>query len=467
MLLRSVLLPYKRGLLLTELEREYRGMTGTNISYRMLGYPSLLSLIQDMQDVATLQVLDSGHQIVFATPDKSTQHIASMVSCQKDNLEGYNRYTGRVLAGKSSFANNFSKAVTEYPHSQVVRTDGTVSALVKEKLGTLLSKFPTGLLCSQLREQYRQLHGEDLDPLCCGQPSVLELCCQVPDILHLERVDHGRDWLLVPVKQVLCGDIIDRASNVKYKASADITEMSSFSAHSDILEIQKLPETVAVGDCVRVVVTGVQSPSKLFIQLADMQEELLSLMEKVSKEMEEAEEREVRRMELKEGMVVACMIDNIWYRVMVVKVKDMTRVKVFLIDYGIIQTVLISGLRYLSKHVALYPAQAVPVSLALPSCRESWPEGTGTRFKQMMIANQEQGGSVLAKVEKLRDHRSKMVVWLTDHKNVVINDILASGGAEGESGDRHLRILRQLANCEQLAARLLEKNLSDEILEKL
>jgi len=466
-LLRSVLLPYKRGLLLTELEREYRGMTGSNISYRMLGYPSLQSLIQDMQDVATLQVLDSGHQVVFATPDKSTEHIASMVSCQKDNVEGYNKYTGRVLSGQSTIAKTMTMA--DYPNRLVVSSDGTVTPLVKQKLGMLLSKFPMGLLSSELREKYRQLHGEDLDPLSCGQSSLLELCCQVPDILHMEKVDQGRDWLLLPTKSELCGYITDRASYERSKVSADTTEMSSFSVHSDNIEYSKLPETVVVGDYVRVVVTGIQSLSKVFVQLADMQDELVSLMEILSQEMQEGEleEKVVRPMEVREGLVVACLINTTWYRVMVGKVKDMMRVKVFLIDYGIVQTVDISRLRYLSKHTTSYPAQAIPVSLALPEGKDSWPKGTATRLKQIMIENQDQGGLVLAKVAKLREHHSKMVVWLMDHNNVVINEVLANDGTDRDLGDRPSRILKRLADIKEHAAKVLDKNVTDEMLERL
>merc|ERR1719370_982091 len=123
------------------------------------------------------------------------------------------------------------------------------------------------------------------------------------------------------------------------------------------------------------------------------------------------------------------------------------RVKVFLIDYGIVQTVEISRLRYLSTwHTTHSPAQAIPVSLALPDGRDSWPKGTGTRLKQIMIDNQDQGGFVLAKVSKLREHHSRMVVWLMDHNNVVINDVLANDGTEGEFGDRQLRILKRLAD---------------------
>merc|ERR1719233_1000072 len=54
-----------------------------------------------------------------------------------------------------------------------------------------------------------------------------------------------------------------------------------------------------------------------------------------------------------------------------------------------------------------------------------------------------------------------------DHNNVVINDVLAYDGTEGEFTDRQLRFLKSLADVKELAAKVLEKNVSDEMLERL
>ena len=223
MLLRSVLLPYKRGLLLTELEREYRGTTGTNIPFRMLGYSSLLSLVQDMQDVLTLQTLESGHQVVYATSERSAQDMAEVIYCQKDNVEGYNKYTDSVLSGQGRIVER-----------QVVTMNGEVSAAMKQKLYMLFSKFPTGLLSSELRMKYRQLHGEYLDPLSLAQSSVLELCYQVPDILYIKRLDQGSDCLLLPVKSGLYGDILDTSDNNLSSFTAPCCEILRTSPSKEI-----------------------------------------------------------------------------------------------------------------------------------------------------------------------------------------------------------------------------------------
>ena len=50
-------------------------------------------------------------------------------------------------------------------------------------------------------------------------------------------------------------------------------------------------------------------------------------------------------MEVKVGMQLASKVDEQWYRVMVLSIKDMSRVRIFLKDYGIIMTVLVSSLR--------------------------------------------------------------------------------------------------------------------------
>ena len=72
-------------------------------------------------------------------------------------------------------------------------------------------------------------------------------------------------------------------------------------------------------------------------------------------------------------------------RVIVMSIKDMSRVRIFFIDNGIILTVFVSSLRYLPSQLSRLPAQAIPVSLALPASLTSWPGDSGARLKQLLI----------------------------------------------------------------------------------
>ena len=86
--LRSVLLPNKKGLLLSVLDAEYYGMLGENIPFVKLGHQSLLSFLRSIPDVVSLSRFGDGRYLVTATADDNTKHIADMVSKQKDNTEG-------------------------------------------------------------------------------------------------------------------------------------------------------------------------------------------------------------------------------------------------------------------------------------------------------------------------------------------------------------------------------------------
>ena len=63
MLLRSVLIPNKDGLVLTAVEDEFYGMTGERIPYRQLGFNTLLQLLESMPELVNIYRLN-GHVMV-------------------------------------------------------------------------------------------------------------------------------------------------------------------------------------------------------------------------------------------------------------------------------------------------------------------------------------------------------------------------------------------------------------------
>ena len=96
-------------------------------------------------------------QLVLATTDQSTQH---MLSCQRDNTKRYNQNTRRVLAQQS----RLTKAITVVGRQDCVSTDEAQT----EHVDVAVPLWPGH---SKLNASYRHLHGEELDPLSCGQTS--------------------------------------------------------------------------------------------------------------------------------------------------------------------------------------------------------------------------------------------------------------------------------------------------------
>ncbi|CAG0881919.1 unnamed protein product [Darwinula stevensoni] len=84
-LLRSVLAPEKHGLMLWEMERVYRALTGENgIPYRSYGFRTLQEFLAAIPDVCLLKT-DIGGLRVLAVSDEKTEHILRMVSAQKSS----------------------------------------------------------------------------------------------------------------------------------------------------------------------------------------------------------------------------------------------------------------------------------------------------------------------------------------------------------------------------------------------
>ena len=142
-MIRSVLLPDKNGLFLCNLEREYRGMLGENIQWRRLGFHSLKDMIMNIPEAVNFSKLGDGQLVLQATPDSSTQHIANMVSKQRDSVTGYNVNNTRKLQEykpRPQFT-NFSAP----SHLQSGNTSPTFPPQFPQDLSLLLSAFPQGM----------------------------------------------------------------------------------------------------------------------------------------------------------------------------------------------------------------------------------------------------------------------------------------------------------------------------------
>jgi len=98
--LRSVLMGMKNGATIKQLHQEYETRMHSRIPYQQLGFRNVIELIENIPDVAYLDD-SSGELRVFGVPDKSTAHIARMVSKQKvgSRIESENEFTCEYRAG--------------------------------------------------------------------------------------------------------------------------------------------------------------------------------------------------------------------------------------------------------------------------------------------------------------------------------------------------------------------------------
>ena len=141
-----------------------------------------------MPGVVIVESLGQGHILLHAAPDKSTRHIADLVSKQFDPYRyfvsqtfgytagsdffyrkmgcGYNQHTGYVL-----------RNLRDAPRSVIPprMEPGEVPPGVEEELNTLLANFPSGLMASRLLVEFRLFFGKELNMGTC-----LDICISPP-----------------------------------------------------------------------------------------------------------------------------------------------------------------------------------------------------------------------------------------------------------------------------------------------
>jgi len=362
---------------MTDLQQEYKRMTGSYIPYKFLDFNTLLAMVEDMNDVVRLETLPSGDLLVKAVADE--------VNCQKENLDGYNQHTGKLLADSSGKRIEQNKTKPLFP--SWASPDTMIPLHIKDRLLMIIKSSRGGLMYSELCRKYRLEYKEDIDPLCYGQTSVLGLCCQLSDLITVQEVDSdGMDWILLPVSKPVL-------SFIEMTSSLEISHLKK-----SPLEIQNIPSSLAVGDCLEVITT-ITSQSEIYVQLKDAKTKLweLSLELGWNRWVHEP----ISMDQLRVGCCGVVEVESVWYRVEVIAIENL-RIKVFMIDYGKVIEVASNKLRHLSEQFARLPAQAIPVSLANYT---KWPQNLCDKLIEK---------SMFVEIKRLPNEHTKMEVVLVE-----------------------------------------------------
>ncbi|KFP76555.1 Tudor domain-containing protein 5, partial [Apaloderma vittatum] len=88
------------------------------------------------------------------------------------------------------------------------------------------------------------------------------------------------------------------------------------------------------------------------------------------------------------GQLCCIMVANWWYRVIIHRVINDEKVEVFYADYGNLEIVRKSCLRFLKWCYLKLPAQAIPCSLAgVKPAENTWPNAATLLFEQLCGTN--------------------------------------------------------------------------------
>ncbi|NXN44571.1 TDRD5 protein, partial [Rhinoptilus africanus] len=417
---RSLLMASKEGLTPAQLEQEYMAMIGRPLPLCDLGFQSTLQLVADMPEVVRVCSYEEGTFILKAIADETTKAIAKLVARQRSAK-------ARRRAAVKADAASPSKNPWSFPQRDRAPV---LPATVKAELQDLLSSSPLMLL--DFDKAFFRRFGRAFEYKQYGFFSMLEVLRSVSDIIVVEQTRAGS---LLSLKKYLASEIekeeVLQAPAVEMPPLEPSCETESFhllaEKKSEPVETQavglgdglKQPQDLeqsllatlimtpeippdAVQDrslcslpplekrcLVGVFVEFVVSPSQFYIHIcsretSDKLQDMMFEMRHCYSSKLVSDRYIMPESSVQPGQLCCVMVSKWWYRVIIHRVINDQEVEVFYPDYGNLEIVQKSWLRFLKWCYLKLPAQAIPCSLAwVKPVEDAWSNAATLLFKQL------------------------------------------------------------------------------------
>ncbi|NWV82714.1 TDRD5 protein, partial [Dasyornis broadbenti] len=435
---RAMLIAAKAGLTPEELEEQYMAMVCKPLPLRDLGFQSTLELVTQMPEVVRVCSSKNGTLILKAIADDSTKGIAKLVANQKVKT--------RTKASKKTGTK--ANATSPTKNSKNSRSFQTLSArtpilpaAVKAELQDLLSSSP--LLLVDFDKAFLRRFGRVFQYRQYGFLSMFEALRSVSDSIVVEQTRAGsllvlRSYLANEIEQeevpqgdaqeeevpqgdaqeeeVPQGDAQeeevpqgDAQEEEVPQGDAQEEEVPQGDAQEEEMlqgfeQIPPTPEILpdAVQDrslcslpplkrrcLVGVIVEFIVSPSQFYIHICSTEasyklQDLMFEMRHVYSHKVASDKYIMPESAVRPGQLCCAMVSKWWYRVIIHRVINDQEVEVFYADYGHLQIVQKSWLRFLKWPYVKLPAQAIPCSLAwVKPVEGTWSTAAILLFKQL------------------------------------------------------------------------------------
>ncbi|NXH32657.1 TDRD5 protein, partial [Myiagra hebetior] len=439
---RAMLIAAKAGLTPEQLEEQYVAMVCKPLPLRDLGFQSTLELVAQMPEVVRICSSKTGALILKAIADDSTKGIAKLVANQKVKT----RKASKKTATKANAA--FPTKNSKNPQSFQTLSARTpvLPAEVKAELQDLLSSSP--LLLGDFDRAFLRRFGRAFQYRQYGFLSMFEVLRSMSDSIAVEQTKAGsllvlRKYLVnnieqeevpqasaaeMPPVEPTCetessfqaallrdsepqaADLGDHLKQVSMERILRVLlalvfcVLMSLEAWNCFEQLSPTPEIPpdAVQDkslcslpplkrrcLVGVIVEFVVSPSQFYIHICSTEasyklQDLMFEMRHVYSHKVASDKYIMPEWAVRPGQLCCVMVSKWWYRVIIHRVINDQEVEVFCADYGHLQIVQKSWLRFLKWHYSKLPAQAIPCSLAwVKPVEGTWSSAAILLFKHL------------------------------------------------------------------------------------
>jgi len=211
---------------------------------------------------------------------------------------------------------------------------------------------------------------------------------------------------------------------LKYERDDVFVSLKSVRNFNCTIPVQEVPDD----DVLEVVVAEVVNPGKFYVQLFSQYDRLNVLMEELDSFYAHNEESSkspyiITQSEVAEGDLVAVpWVDNMWYRARVIGIKDLTKIRVFYLDFGTLSNIETSSARRLASDFIDFPAQAILSQLSglLPPEGDKWKSKSAAVRMLKLTKNSHECGLKAIVLER----QEKLSLWLMNNRDEGINEIL-------------------------------------------
>ncbi|KAJ7398914.1 tudor domain containing 5 [Pitangus sulphuratus] len=431
---RAMLIAAKDGLTPAELEEQYMAMVCKPLPLQDLGFQSTLELVTHMPEVVRVFSCKNGTVILKAIADDTTKGIAKLVACQKGRTCAK---TWKRTPPKANAASPF-KSSKNAQHSPLRARTPVLPATVKAELQDLLSSSP--LLLQDLDKAFLSCFGRAFPYRQCGFSSALEALRSVSDFIAVEQTKAGSLLVLrqhvakeaeqeevpqgeaqdeemlraeMPPLEPVCetDDFYQAALLMKWEPvetqAVDLgdrlkqpQDFQQLLPNKLTLSLEIPPDAVQDRSLcslpplkrkclVGVVVEFIVSPTQFYIHICGREtsyklQDLMFEMRHLYSHKLVSDKYVMPDSAVRPGQLCCVMVSKWWYRVIIHRVVSDQEVEVFYADYGQLQIVQKSWLRFLKWHYLKLPAQAIPCSLAwVKPVEGTWSPAATLVFKNL------------------------------------------------------------------------------------
>ncbi|KAL9845753.1 tudor domain-containing protein 5 isoform 3-T3 [Geothlypis trichas] len=440
---RAMLIAAKAGLTPEQLEEQYMAMVCKPLPLHDLGFQTTLELVTQMPDAVQICSSKNGGLILKAIADDSTKGIARLVASQKVKTRKASKKT--VMKANSTFPTKNLKNPQSF--QTLSAGTPVLPAVVKAELQDLLSSSPlllADLDKAFLRRfgrafQYRQYGFVSMfEVLRSVSDSIAVEQTKAGSLLVLRKyLASNTEQQEVPQSEAEEEEMpqseAEEEEGPQAASAAEVPSLEPTSEtkscyqaatlvdsepvqtqavdlgdhpkqHQGLEQFPPTPEIPpdAVQDrslcslpplksrcLVGVIVEFIVSPSQFYIHVCSTEasyklQDLMFEMRHVYSHKVASDKYIMPESAVRPGQLCCVMVSKWWYRVIIHRVINDQEVEVFYADYGHLQIVQKSWLRFLKWHYLKLPAQAIPCSLAwVKPVEGTWSSAAILLFKHL------------------------------------------------------------------------------------